>query len=352
MAAFVAFGLLFVSAFVGFGYVLWSFVSDFILGLLAAGLARPLYLRLVVKLKGREALAAAIVVLVVTVSIVLPATFLSVSLTQQATSAYTVVRDAGFSDSFTRMVFGDHWLAENARELASIAGIEYTPANVKQALRDLAGTVLSPLTEQLNAAISNVFAALYHFLIFLVVVYYGLVDGPKLKQKAFDLSPLPDDEEQMFIEKFQDVGRAILLGNGIGSLIQGVLGGFAMWIAGLPSAMFWGAVMTILAFLGLAGIAIVVIPAAGYLLFQGHVGTAISFFAFTMAQGLFVENVVKTKLIGEHVQMHNLLILLSLLGGITAFGLWGIVYGPLVVTLFLSAADLYERAYRDRLLSR
>jgi predicted PurR-regulated permease PerM len=319
---------------------------------LLAALTQPLYHRLVRKLRGRSGLAAGIVVLAVMAAVTVPTVFLSVSLAEQAASAYATVRSPAFSEQAAGALFGDHWLAARVRDIAEVSGIEYTPEGVKNALRDAAGSAIRPLSEKLNTLVSNVFDALYHFLILLVIVYYGLVDGPHLKQRVFALSPLPDDEEQMFVERFADVGRAIVFGNGIGSLLQGSLSGLAMWAAGLSSPLFWGAVMTLFAFLGLIGISVVVIPATCYLLLRGDVGTATGFFAFCIVQTLFVENVVKTKLIGGHVQMHSLLIFLSLLGGITAFGLWGIVYGPLVVALFLTAIDLYEHAYRDRLLSR
>jgi predicted PurR-regulated permease PerM len=74
------------------------------------------------------------------------------------------------------------------------------------------------------------------------------------------------------------------------------------------------------------------------------------FFAFNTAQALVVENVVKTRLIENHMQMHNLLIFLSILGGLGMFGILGIFYGPLVVTLFLTLCELYEARYMTRIL--
>jgi predicted PurR-regulated permease PerM len=61
---------------------------------------------------------------------------------------------------------------------------------------------------------------------------------------------------------------------------------------------------------------------------------------------LTTENVIKTKLIGSQVQMHSLLIFLSLLGGIGIFGLLGLLYGPLIVALAMTFVELYERRYR------
>lgn len=189
----------------------------------------------------------------------------------------------------------------------------------------------------------------FHFVIVLVCVFYLLVDADRLRQFAFRLSPLPDDEDALLADKFGEVARGILVGNGIGSVLQGLFGGIAMSFVGLPSPAFWGAVMSLLAFLPIIGISVVTVPASIYLLLIDRPLAAIGFFAFCTAQGLFIENVVKTRLIGKRTRMHDLLVLLSILGGISMFGLIGLLYGPLLVAAFLTLSELYFRVYHARL---
>jgi predicted PurR-regulated permease PerM len=107
--------------------------------------------------------------------------------------------------------------------------------------------------------------------------------------------------------------------------------------------------MTIFAFLPLVGISIVVIPAAAYLALEGQWVAAIGFLTFNMAQALLVENVVKTRLIGSQMQMHDLVIFMSIIGGLTVFGIVGLIYGPLFVALFLTLSELFEVDYKTRL---
>ena len=65
------------------------------------------------------------------------------------------------------------------------------------------------LSQQLNGVLANVFSALYHFALMLVVVFFGLVDGPAIKRRVFDLSPLPEAEEERIVITFRNVGGAI-----------------------------------------------------------------------------------------------------------------------------------------------
>ena len=156
----------------------------------------------------------------------------------------------------------------------------------------------------------------------------------------------------MFVRTFFSVSRGILVGNGIGSALQGVLGGIAMVAVGLPSPVIWASVMTLMAFLPLVGISIVVIPLTVYLWTTGAQHEALGFFAFCTVQGLFIENVVKARLIGQQTRMHDVLVFLSILGGIASFGILGLLYGPLIATAFLSLNELYREKYRTAFANR
>jgi predicted PurR-regulated permease PerM len=102
----------------------------------------------------------------------------------------------------------------------------------------------------------------------------------------------------------------------------------------------------------MVGNSLVTVPAALYLFAEDRPLAAGLFFAFVTAQGLLLDNVVKTRLMGRDMRMHDLLIFTSVLAGIGAFGLLGVLYGPLVVALFLALAELYERHYRRSLVAR
>lgn len=335
-----------------FFYVLFDFVTDFLLAFLFAVLARPLYDKWLPKLWNNSMITSTIVCSIVVVIVLIPTSFLIASLSAEAVTAYDATRESVTLDRVEGFLFGDSSLAQAVQRAADAAGVEYTPSSVKNSIKGVAGAVAAFLGEQVNAVISNVFAVLFHFVMMILILFYLLIDGPKLKRYVFRLSPLPEHEEELITQQFAAVGRAILFGNGIGSLIQGIIGGVTMWAFGMPSAVLWGTVMTIFAFLPLAGIMVVVVPATAYLALNGRYLAAILFFAINLVQALFVENVVKTKLIGSHMKMHNLLIFLSIIGGLSVFGVIGILYGPLVVTMFLTLARLYESHYEQTIGER
>ncbi len=347
----IFFSAVLAAALASFAWVLRDFFSDLVLGFLISGTVRPLYLRALKRLRGRRMLAAALVTLLITVAIAVPAALLITSLSRQAAAAYQIMHDALMDESGDQGLHPDGWFGARARSVFELLGLEYSAAAIRGFALDTARSIAGYLTSQLNAVVTNVIRAVYHFALLLIIVFYGLVDGPALKRRVFALSPLPDDEEEIIVRKFKDVGAAILFGSGSAAALQGTLGGLAMWVAGIPSPLFWGAVVAICAFMPVVGTSLVFVPAAGYLLFRDRWVAALSFLLFCGFQALIVDNFVTPRLVGGRMQMHNLLVFLALVGGISSFGMGGLVYGPLLAAFLLTVLDLYERVYRERMFA-
>ena len=336
---------LFLFSFVAVIYLFWTFVNDAILALLIAGLSYPMHRALRNKLGGRKYLSAGLVTLMIVVIIAVPTSFLVTTLSVEAASAFDAGRHAVTGEKVRDFLFGDSFAAAYIRQFAEQTGFEVTPDSVRNEIANAARYIAGFIYVQMNAVLSNILSGAFHFAVIVVFVYYLLLDGRRFKHFVFRLSPLPDEEEELLARKFAAVGKATLFGNGIGSLLQGILGGAAMWAVGLPAPVLWGTIMTIFAFLPVVGISVVVIPATLYLLIDGRTIEGIAFFTFCGTQALILENVVKTRLIGTQMKMHNLIIFMAIIGGIASFGVIGILYGPLIVVWFLTMCDLYQRNY-------
>jgi predicted PurR-regulated permease PerM len=200
--------------------------------------------------------------------------------------------------------------------------------------------------------LSHALSILVHLAIIFVMVFYMLVDGARLRSFLFKLSPLPDDEDALILTTFANVAKGVVVGNGLGSLIQGLAGGVALWVAGIPSPAMWGGVMALFSFLPFVGVSAVLLPAALYSFMHGHRAEGFGLVVVCVVLTVFVEHVVKTKMIGSAMRMHDLLVFLTVLGGIGAFGLIGVVYGPLIAMMFITFEDLYQSRYRPQLARR
>ena len=140
---------------------------------------------------------------------------------------------------------------------------------------------------------------------------------------------------------------AILIGNGLCGMIQGVAGGLLFSLFNLKSPLLWGVIMGLLAFLPIIGIGAVLIPTAVFLIFKGRIASGIFFIVFYVLLSGGVEYLLKPKLVGKRVKMHTLLVFLSIIGGLKLFGILGIIYGPLITTAFLTLTDIYYTSYQE-----
>jgi predicted PurR-regulated permease PerM len=180
-------------------------------------------------------------------------------------------------------------------------------------------------------------------------LFYFLIDGRQLMKYLMLLSPLRDEHDKLLVQKFISISRATLKGTLVVGVLQGVLGGIAFWIAGIPSPAIWGLAMMFFSIIPMVGAAIVWIPAGIIMLLLGHIWQGI----FILVVGIVVisvlDNILRPKLVGRDTQMHPLMVFFATLGGITFFGLPGFVIGPIIVSLFLALGEIYTVEFRDQL---
>jgi len=350
--AIAAFSVALITSIILTTWLFASFVTDFILACLFVTLLSPLHAKLSARFDNRPRLASVLICVILLFAIAIPASFVITSLSVEVHGVYITNRESVTMARLQEILFGDSFIAKRASQAALLIGFDYTPQTVSALLSKVIGTVTKFLGKQVNGLLTNVVGFIYHMALMILMVFYLFTDGERLKQFVFRLSPIPDEEEELIAGKFQSVGQAILMGNGFGSAIQGVLGGIAMAAVGIPSPVLWATVMTIAAFLPLVGISIVSIPCTIYLALNGKFIAAIVFFVLCTFISLFVENVVKTKLIGAHMKMNSFVVFMSILGGLGTFGVLGLLYGPLLVTFFMTMAELYEQHYRPRIMRR
>jgi len=325
------------------GWLLRPFISIIIMAFVVTGIFSRIYAGLAVRLKPQAA-SLATCALVFTV-LFIPILLLVGILSNEAYGLYLLGKDARVAQWLRGLLAGSFLDRINLL----LAGFNYqiTGEHLNRMLSELSKVVGFFVYKQASAIASNAFAFIVDFFLMLLVTYFLLIDGHKLISFIVQLSPLPQDQDEKLIRKFKDIAGAILIGNGLGGLVQGTLGGVVFALFGLESPFLWGVVMTLLAFLPIVGIGVVFIPAAAYMFLKGRIAAGAFFIVFYMIVAGGVEYILKPKLVGSRVQMHTLLVFLSILGGLKLFGILGIIYGPLIVTAFLTLTDIYHTSYQQ-----
>lgn len=202
------------------------------------------------------------------------------------------------------------------------------------------------ITQHTGAIFSSISSLILSFFIFFIALYYLLRDGKRVRQTLIDLSPLGDKEDEGVFERLELTVNSIIKGNLSIAFVQGVLTGIGFTLFGVPNSILWGMVAAIAALIPGIGTALVFIPAIALLFFIGETPQAFGLLAWGMLAVGLIDNILGPKLVGKRMQLHPLLVLLSVLGGIMFFGPSGIFLGPLSLSLLSVFLSIYANVLR------
>ena len=326
------------------GWLLWPFFSVIVLAIVITGVFNPFYRVLHRKLNA--ILSSLITCVVIFFVLFVPVSAFVGILSNEAYDLYLTAREAVVNNPIQELLENSK-IIDKINGILTHFGIKITGDELNRGVTELGRTVGLFLYQQARSMTANIVNFVVNFFFMLLIVFYLLIDSQRLVSFIVGLSPLPDDQDEKLIQKFKDMAGAILIGNGLGGLIQGTLGGIVFAFFGFRSPFLWGVIMGLLAFLPIVGVGAVFLPAALYLILQGRLAAGIFFIVFYIVLSGSIEYLFKPKLVGTRVQMHTLLVFLSIIGGLKLFGILGIIYGPLVVTAFLTLTDIYEASYRS-----
>lgn len=330
-------------------YLMWAMMQPFIGPILFAaiisGSLYPLLRALIRKTGLSRRLAAGILCALVSLLIFLPMIWLLFALSKEAVYLGQQLTTVVNNDSVNQFLFGTGYFADWLRKVGELLNIDVSLDAFRNAVVPYIKGFSVFALGTINGILSNILKFLFDFVVMIVVFYAFLAEGEVLKAFMLRLSPLPDEQEELILEKFNQMNFVTLVCNGIGGLIQGILAGVGFWFAGIDLVLMWTTVMAILAFIPLLGISLIYIPACVYLLLTGETGAAIGLFIYCSSVAVVTENWFKPIFIGNRIQINSLLVLLCIVGGMSAFGVGGIFYGPLIAILFLTTVDLYHGYY-------
>lgn len=292
----------------------------------------PVHGRIERRLGGRKSLAAAASMLLVLVVVILPLGGIIAAVTTEAAGLYARLADGDIDPSGIY-----RFVERNLPQLVSLlqsVGIDperlqaQLSAGAVEASRFIASSALEIGQDTLRVTV--------FFFLMIYLLFFFLRDGRRMLDGLVHALPLGDARERHLLARFAEVSRATIKGTFVIAVIQGAIGGAAFAVLGIGAPVLWGVVMALLSIVPAVGPALVWVPAAIMLIAGGSfVGGIVLVAVGVFIVGL-VDNLLRPILVGRDTRMPDYLILLSTLGGLTAFGLAGVVIGPIIAAFFLS----------------
>ncbi len=308
-----------------------------------AALFHPLYLRFVRRFGGRRSLAAGLTEIIIIVLLVLPLLGIIALIIQQAISVY------GDIERYLSIIALRQFITA-AKEWPWLSRLlEVIDINDVTSRLSAMGSTISKWLYQVVARSGQYTARwLLQLFIMLYTLFYFLRDGDRFLKRLMSLLPLGDRYELLLYRRFVSTAKATLKGTVLIGAIQGLIGGLAFVITGMPAAVFWGMIMVIVAIIPGVGASLILVPTIVIMLILGNWWQAVVLTIALVISGL-IDNVLRGPLVGKDIQLHPLLIFFATLGGIIAFGVSGVVIGPIITAFLISIWQIYEEKYKTEL---
>ena len=180
--------------------------------------------------------------------------------------------------------------------------------------------------------------------VMLYLLFYLLRDGDNLLARMKSAVPLGGEQKTLLLDRITLVVRATVKGGITVAAVQGMLGGVAFWLLGIPAPLLWALVMAFLSLLPAIGAAIVWAPVALYLLATGSIWQGLFLIGYGVVVIGLVDNLLRPFLVGQSTKLPDYIVLISTLGGIEVFGLQGFVIGPLIAAIFMVSWEIQADA--------
>ncbi len=315
--------------------VVSSFAVALLWSALAAILFQSLYHWLLKRSPERRNLAAALTLLIIFVAVIVPTLFIGSLMVDQAGTVYAKLQSGqiNFAAYFQQIHDALPNRIQGLLDKAGLGSFERAQSRgsaiLSNSVRSIAGQALSIGR---NAA-----AFLLSFGIGLYVTFFLLRDGDKVGPAIRRALPFERGVTERLVDKFVAVVKATIKGSVIVGLVQGALGAVTFWIVGVPAALLWGLLMALTSLLPALGPAIVWVPVAVYLLATGAIWQGVVVVVSGVVVIGLADNILRPILVGRDTGIPDYIVLVTTLGGIEMVGLSGIVVGPLVAALFLTA---------------
>jgi predicted PurR-regulated permease PerM len=277
-----------------------------------------------------DAAAAGVAVALLALLIVGPATLLATHLVQQAVDNLNELR-------------GGQALAGWRSRLESLpylgAAVRWAESRIN--LEGQADRIAQELASRATGFLTGSASVLTQVVITLFVLFFLYRDRQQAIKAVYHIVPLSPAEASRLFDRVRDTVLAVVNGSLTVACIQAVLAGLMYWLLGVPAAVLWATATFFMALVPVFGSFVVWGPIAVYLALTGSWVKALVLAGWGMLAVGTIDNFLYPFLVGDRLRLHTVPTLFAILGGVSQFGVAGLILGPLVLAVTIALLDVW-----------
>ncbi len=323
------------------------FLLPFLWAMILAHMTFPVHERLTAALGGRESLSAACLTAGILALGVVPVVVLGILLVGEAGAAEQAVRAwiaAGGLLSLPGQIEQVPLVGGLLHK--TVGGYLLQPGAMERLLVSTAKFVSQFFVEEVGSLLKNAFLLVTDFFIMLFALFFLFKDGKRWLAALYDVIPMDESHKEKIFTRLEVTVRAVVKGIVLTAIVQGLLAGAAYMVLAVPFPVVLTAVTVILAPFPFGGTALVWGPVVFYLFWMGMLAKALIMLVWGIGVVSTVDQVLRPWLIGQQVEIPVFFLVFSVLGGLALYGLIGLFVGPILMSLFLVAVQIYREEYQ------
>jgi predicted PurR-regulated permease PerM len=325
-------------------FVAKVFLLPILLAAIAAALFHPLNRRILRLFKGRASLSALFSVVIFCLIILVPITLLGYLVTQNVIEVTRLV-NRNIPQIKTWLQSVESWIAT----LPFVEGQRVSTLIDSARLVNIIQQAGSTLVEGATSLAGNIARTLLLLFVFIYSLFFLIRDGDKALLAVSEAIPLPKEDKLAIIDKFVSVSRATLKSTFLIGGIQGTIGTILFLALGIPGAVLFGVLFLVLAAIPGLGPAVIWLPTTVILFALGKYFPGVIVLVIGGGVIPLIDYILRPRLVGKDTQLHPLLVFIGVLGGVALFGIWGLLFGPLAMSVAVTLITIFKRIFKGEL---
>lgn len=321
-----------------------GFIGAVVLAITAAVVLHPMHDWFMHHMGNRKGIATALTMLSTVLLLLIPAL---IALWLFGNAAYLLsVNVAGEvqarEDQLTQAVMQvEQWLISTGWA----ERVQLEAEDITQSIRNIIAAASRASVNWLAMSTLSVADLIMPAIVFMAVLGSLLSKSDHAVDLLKKLSPLDDGIDQLFLDRMRIVTKSMMLSIVVVAIVQGLVTGLLMWLTGTPHVFGLTLLATLLAILP-GGAAIIAIPVGIAHIINGDLWAGTIIIAGTLTFVSALANQVRPRMVSKDVSINRAFMLMCVLSGIAIFGLFGVVYGPLIMILFTTTLEVYLLYFR------
>ena len=295
----------------------------------------PMHSRLTKHLSSVQASVTSTVA--VTILLIAPAILVTTLFVREAVSISRGVQHSIVEQHAPIIAKGWSWIAQH------VPGID-TNANIFDTLEQGIEKEAGFLAERIGTILKNIAAFIFDLFVMIFAMFYFFRDAGKILGAVRSILPFDAQHQDAMIVQIRDLISASVITSLAVASIQGALGGLGFGLVGLPAPVFWGVLMAFFSLIPVVGSGLIFVPATLWLGFSGHWGRALLLLAICAGVSTVLDNVLRPLLLGGRTELSGLVIFISVVGGVSLFGMLGLVLGPILIAMAAGVLSVYRES--------